>query len=141
MTTKVITETQLENLEDALIETYLSATDSELDEALQNLGVAEDFRHFLSDLDGLLKTEIAAGNASMVDLRKAYERERTRRSGRPEVSAPKARERIDAFLGVHPEGLKELGWTLQFRELESLPDDDVRNIYWDLVVHGLVEDL
>lgn len=139
-----MTDTELRSLEDALIASYLNGTEDELNEALKNLGLEEDFRQFIMGLEGILNTGGAVGVSSVTDtianFRKAYEHEKSRRRSTSSVSASTAKERIAAFIGAHPRG-SEVSAILQFRELDNLPDDDVLTIYMDLVSHGLIDDV
>ena len=135
-----ITDNDFKCLEDALIASYLVATEDEIHEALDNLGLNEDFYRLISDLEEVLNTGCVQ-DTSIEGFRNAYEREKSRRKNISGVAVTAARDRIATFLGAHPDRMVELGMTLQFRQLHSLPDNDVLNIYMDLVAQGLIEEV
>lgn len=135
-------EDRLERIVGGAAEAVLEATDEEIEaevraEGLAPAEVAEDVRGVL-----LAAVERFRGKQRLRRSRADYEATvAAMRERRPELPAtPRERRELLAFVfNARPQAAGML--TLQFRDLESLPDDDVTSCLRQLAELGVLDDL
>ena len=134
-------ERQLERIVDGMVESILEAPEDEIDEDLRAAG-ADPERAADETREVIAKTlERRRKRALRQRARERYERNvrAIEDEAYPLPETPEERRRLLAgVLAARPQAAQAL--TLQFRNLESMPDEDVASLLRQLFVLGAMED-